>query len=153
MPNALYFRKSSHSACAERIPLIFRGKTSAAFPDGSSTTYWFFFVNQTDSVLNFARGQTPADDTCVYWNVYWNTVFCEKFRATFLSLSEEKKATSAGLKRLRRSRRPLAYSLRNCPKNGSVRLLFHQNNGNEAAKNAKPDETSPPTFDKDYFAL
>ena len=32
-------------------------------------------------------------------------------RATFLSLSEEKKATSAGLKRLRRSRRPLAYSL------------------------------------------
>ena len=34
-----------------------------------------------------------------------------KFRATFLSLSQEKKATSAGLKRLRRSRRPLAYSL------------------------------------------
>ena len=34
-----------------------------------------------------------------------------KIRATFLSLSEEKKATSAGLKRLRRSRRPLAYSL------------------------------------------
>ena len=28
------------------------------------------YVNQTDSVLNFARGQTPADDTCVYWNVY-----------------------------------------------------------------------------------
>ena len=25
-----------------------------------------FYVNQTDSVLNFARGQTPADDTCVY---------------------------------------------------------------------------------------
>ena len=24
------------------------------------------YVNQTDSVLNFARGQTPADDTCVY---------------------------------------------------------------------------------------
>ena len=38
MPNALYFRKSSQSACAQRIPLIFRGKTSAAFPDGSSTT-------------------------------------------------------------------------------------------------------------------
>ena len=71
-----------------------------------------FYVNQTDSVLNFARGQTPADDTCVYWNVYWNTVFCGKFRATFLSLSKEKKATSAGLKRLRRSRRPLAYSLK-----------------------------------------
>ena len=35
-----------------------------------------------------------------------------KIRATFLSLSEEKKATSAGLKRLRRSRRPLAYSLK-----------------------------------------
>ena len=34
-----------------------------------------------------------------------------KIRATFLSLSEEKKATSAGVKRLRRSRRPLAYSL------------------------------------------
>ena len=34
-----------------------------------------------------------------------------KIRATFLSLSEEKKATSAGLKRLRRSRHPLAYSL------------------------------------------
>ena len=34
-----------------------------------------------------------------------------KIRATFLSLSEEKKATSAGLKRLYRSRRPLAYSL------------------------------------------
>ena len=111
MPNALYLRKSSHSACAQRIRLIFRGKTSAAFPDGFSTTYWFFYVNQTDSVLNFARGQTPADDTCVYWNVYWNTVFCGKFRATYLSLSEEKKATSAGLKRLRRSRRPLAYSL------------------------------------------
>ena len=60
------FRKSSHSACAQRIPLIFRGKTSAAFLDGSSTTYRFFYVNQTDSVLNFARGQTPADDTCVY---------------------------------------------------------------------------------------
>ena len=27
---------------AQRIPLIFRGKTSAAFPDGSSTTYRFF---------------------------------------------------------------------------------------------------------------
>ena len=25
-----------------------------------------FYVNQTDSVLNFARGQTPADDSCVY---------------------------------------------------------------------------------------
>ena len=25
-----------------------------------------FYVNQVDSVLNFARGQTPADDTCVY---------------------------------------------------------------------------------------
>ena len=25
-----------------------------------------FYVSQTDSVLNFARGQTPADDTCVY---------------------------------------------------------------------------------------
>ena len=25
-----------------------------------------FFVNQMDSVLNFARGQTSADDTCVY---------------------------------------------------------------------------------------
>ena len=24
------------------------------------------YVNQTDSVLNFARGQTSADDTCVY---------------------------------------------------------------------------------------
>ena len=47
-------------------PSIFRGKTSAALPDGSSTTYRYFFVNQTDSVLNFARGQTPADDTCVY---------------------------------------------------------------------------------------
>ena len=58
--------RSSHSACAQRIPLIFRGKTSAAFPDGSSTTYRFFYVNQTDSVLNFARGQIPADDTCVY---------------------------------------------------------------------------------------
>ena len=34
-----------------------------------------------------------------------------KIRATFLSLSEEKKATSAGVKRLSRSRRPLAYSL------------------------------------------
>ena len=34
-----------------------------------------------------------------------------KIRATFLSLSEEKKATSAGVKRLRRSRSPLAYSL------------------------------------------
>ena len=31
-----------------------------------------------------------------------------KIRATFLSLSEVKNATSAGLKRLRRSRRPLA---------------------------------------------
>ena len=30
------------TACAQRIPLIFRGKTSAAFPDGSSTTYRFF---------------------------------------------------------------------------------------------------------------
>ena len=35
-----------------------------------------------------------------------------KIRATFLSLSKEKKATSAGVKRLRRSRRPLAYSLK-----------------------------------------
>ena len=69
-----------------------------------------FYVNQTDSVLNFIRVQTPADDTCVYWNVYWNTVICRNFRATFLSLSGEKKATSAGLKWLRRSRRPLAYS-------------------------------------------
>ena len=24
------------------------------------------YINQTDSVLNFAQGQTPADDTCVY---------------------------------------------------------------------------------------
>ena len=29
-------------ACAQRIPLIFHGKTSAAFPNGSSTTYRFF---------------------------------------------------------------------------------------------------------------
>ena len=37
-------RRMAHalSACAQRIPLIFRGKTSAAFPDGSSTTYRFF---------------------------------------------------------------------------------------------------------------
>ena len=36
---ASYFRKLSHKAYAQRIPLFFRGKTSAAFPDGSSTTY------------------------------------------------------------------------------------------------------------------
>ena len=35
----------------------------------------------------------------------------QKIRATFLSLSDEKKATSAGLKRLGFSCRPLAYSL------------------------------------------
>ena len=35
----------------------------------------------------------------------------QKIRATFLSLSKEKKVTSAGLKQLRHSRRPLAYSL------------------------------------------
>ena len=110
MPNALYFRKSSHSACAQRIPLIFRGKTSDAFLDRSSTTDRFFYVNQTDSVLNFARGQTPADDTCILKCILKHRIL-RKIRATFLSLSEEKKATSADLKRLRRSRRPLAYSL------------------------------------------
>ena len=66
MPNALYFRKSSHSACAQRVPPFFRGKTSAAFPDHVS----IYYVNQTESVLNFARGQTPAGDTCVFKNVY-----------------------------------------------------------------------------------
>ena len=73
-----------------------------------------FYVNQTNSVLNFARGQTPADDTCVYWKqCILKHRILRKIRATFLSLSEEKKATSAGLKRLRRSRCPLAYSLHN----------------------------------------
>ena len=33
-------RRIAHAL--KRIPLIFRGKTSAAFPDGSSTTYRFF---------------------------------------------------------------------------------------------------------------
>ena len=60
-------QKWSHSAYAQRIGLVFRGKTSAgAYLDGSSTMHRFFYVNQTDSVLNFARGQTLADDTCVY---------------------------------------------------------------------------------------
>ena len=70
----------------------------------------FFHVNQMDSVLNFARGQTPADDVCILKCILKHHIF-RKIRATFLSLSEEKKATSAGLKRLNRSRRPLAYSL------------------------------------------
>ena len=62
-------RRIAH-ALSESLPLIFRGKTSAAFPDGSSIPRIDFYVNQTDSVLNFARGHTPADDTCVYCNVY-----------------------------------------------------------------------------------
>ena len=49
--------------------------------------------------------------TRVYIEMYIETPYFRKIRATFLSLSEEKKATSAGLKRLRRSRRPIAYSL------------------------------------------
>ena len=106
MPNALFFRKSSHSACAQRIPLIFRGKTSAAFPDVSI----FLCKPEGYSVLNFARGQTPADDTCLLKCILKHRIL-RKIRATFLSLSEEKKASSAGLKRLRRSHHPLAYSL------------------------------------------
>ena len=47
-----------------------------------------------------------------------------KVRATFLSLSEEKRATSAGLKRLRRSRRPLAYSLHNVKQEIEVAVFF-----------------------------
>ena len=100
-------RRIAH-ALSESLRLIFRGKTSAAFPDGSSIPRIDFYVNQTDSVLNFARGQTPADDTCVYCNVQiLKHRILRKIRATFLSLSREKKATSAGLKRLRHSRRPL----------------------------------------------
>ena len=40
---------------------FFRGKTQTALYH-----VLIFYVNQTDSALNFARGQTPADDTCVY---------------------------------------------------------------------------------------
>ena len=47
-------------------------------------------------MLNFAQGQTSADDMCVDWNDKYCTL--GKIRATFLSLSEEKKAASAGLK-------------------------------------------------------
>ena len=62
-------------------------------------------------MLNFARGQTPADDTCVLLKCKLKHSILRKVRATFLSLSEEKKAKSAGLKQLPRSRRPLSYSL------------------------------------------
>ena len=59
-------RKWSHRACAQRIDLVFRGKTSADQRRPVLYLVSIFYVNQTDSVLNFARGQTLADDTCVY---------------------------------------------------------------------------------------
>ena len=55
-----------HSACAQRISLGFRGKTSAGLPRRVLYHVSIFYVNQTDSMLNFAQGQTSADDTCVY---------------------------------------------------------------------------------------
>ena len=67
-----------------------------------------FYVDQTDSVLNFARGQTPADDVCILKCILKHR---QKIRVTFFSLSEEKKATLACLKLLRHSCCPLAYSL------------------------------------------
>ena len=73
-------------------------------------------------MLNFARGQIPADDVCILKCILKQRIL-RKIRATFVSLSEEKKATSAGLKRLRRSRRPLAYSLTN-----SKIVLYKENN-------------------------
>ena len=53
-----------------------------------------------DSELNFAGGQTPTDDTCILKCIFKHRIL-RKIRATFLSLSEEKNETSAGLKQLR----------------------------------------------------
>ena len=41
-------------------------------------------------MFNFARGQTPADDVCVLKCILKHRIL-RKIRATFLSLSEEKK--------------------------------------------------------------
>ena len=60
------FVSGSHSACAQWTGLVFCGKTSAGLPRRVLHLVSIFCVNQTDSVLNFARGQTSADDTCVY---------------------------------------------------------------------------------------
>ena len=99
MSNALYPRKSLRSACTIKgIRLIFCGKTSAAFPDRSSIPPIDFYVNQTDRVLNFPRGHTSADDVCILKCIFKHRIL-QKIRATFLSLSEEEKVTSAGLKR------------------------------------------------------
>ena len=67
MPSIFYCHKSSLSACAQRINLSFRGKTLAAQPRQVLYQVSIFYAKQMDRVLNFARGQTSADDTCVYW--------------------------------------------------------------------------------------
>ena len=51
---------------------------------------------------------------CIFKCIFKHCIL-RKIRGTFLSLSEEKKATLAGLKRLCCLRRPLAYSLLNNP--------------------------------------
>ena len=48
-------------------PAKFSREKSAALPRRVLYHVSIFYVNQTDSMLNFARGQTWADDTCVYW--------------------------------------------------------------------------------------
>ena len=106
MPNKLYILLSQ--IVAQPMGTANLSYFSWPYLDRSSTTYQFFYVNQMNSVLNFAWGQTSADDTCVCWNDKHHTL--RKIRATFLSLSEEKKETSAGQKKLRHSRH-LAHSL------------------------------------------
>ena len=87
------FVSGLHSAWAQRTGLVFRGKTSADLPRWVLYLVSIFCVNQTDSVLNFTRGQTSADYTCVYWNDNKHSTL-RKIRATFLSLPWEKRDVS-----------------------------------------------------------
>ena len=55
------FAMSSHSACAQRIPIIFfAGKHQ--LPSQTGPLPHIDFLCKPD----FARGQSPADDKCVY---------------------------------------------------------------------------------------
>ena len=65
MPNASTFanRRIAH---APANPSNFSRENISCLPRRVLYHVSIFYVNQTDSVLNFARGQIPADDTCVY---------------------------------------------------------------------------------------
>ena len=68
--HSTFYCKSSHSACAQRMrtgkPSNFSRENISSLHRRVPYRISIFYVNQQASMLNFARGQTSADDTCVY---------------------------------------------------------------------------------------